>query len=638
MLDRSVDGILGIQLKDRFTERIYVMFACYLPPDSSPYGKDSVNFFAYLTSQIFTKSYADLILVCGDLNARVGNKNDINTNLSSETFDIPPRKCLDSTSNKHGSSLIDFLNACGGCMLNGRFTESDDNYTCIKNGKSVVDYIICLQEQFSSYANFKVETPAQLSDKYCAQGLISSKSHLPDHDMLSISLVTCNLPVYEKSLRKVTSKYNFKNIPEQFMNNAIWKQSIKDIISDIEKCTHDQVHIDAIYEEFVDNVHNEMKAFLKKLDCTERPAKRSYKKFKSYWNDELNQYMKGNIIKVPLINISNIKNLSSSSPHNFWKTLHKQTRVARSSVPSMVYDNHANMFLTSDEDAVRDKWKNDFSSLYNAALISPHDEQYTQLINMKEDVEHNMLQHDYNNNIFLNSNISYDEVEKCIERFKPDKASGYDGICNEVLCKPQITYVLYKLFSRIFESGKIPSLWKRCNITPVPKSAMKDTHVPINYRGISLLSCVGKMYSSLLSNRILSYCELCNILVDEQNGFRKNRSCNDHIFILSSIIHNRLNNGKPTFAAFLNMEKAFDKVDRNLLLLRLLQYGIDYKMYYSIKNMYVDIIARVKVNNLLTDWFNVSSGVRQGDNLSPVLFNLYINDLAIEFKKIELWC
>ena len=230
--------------------------------------------------------------------------------------------------------------------------------------------------------------------------------------------------------------------------------------------------------------------------------------------------MKGNIInEIYLI----LRILAHQIHIISGKTLNKQTRVARS-------DNHDNMFLTSDEDAVRDKWKNDFSSLYNAALISPHDEQYTQLINMKEDVEHNMLQHDYNNNIFSNSNISYDEVEKCIGRLKPDKASGYDGICNEVLCKPQITYVLYELFSRIFESGKIPSLWKRCSITPVPKSAMKDPHVPINYRGISLLSCVGKMYSSLLSNRILSYCELCNILVDEQNGFRKNRSCNDHIF------------------------------------------------------------------------------------------------------------
>ena len=65
------------------------------------------------------------------------------------------------------------------------------------------------------------------------------------------------------------------------------------------------------------------------------------------------------------------------------------------------------------------------------------------------------------------------------------------------------------------------------------------------------------------------------------------------------------------------MEKTFDKVDRNLLLFRLLQYGIDGKIYYLIKNVYVDNIARVKVNNFFTDWFNVSSGVRQGDKLSP---------------------
>ena len=64
------------------------------------------------------------------------------------------------------------------------------------------------------------------------------------------------------------------------------------------------------------------------------------------------------------------------------------------------------------------------------------------------------------------------------------------------------------------------------------------------------------------------------------------------IIFLAYLVRNRLNNGKPTFAAFLDMEKAFDKVDRNLLLLRLLQYGIDDKMCYSIKNMYVDSFVR----------------------------------------------
>ena len=86
----------------------------------------------------------------------------------------------------------------------------------------------------------------------------------------------------------------------------------------------------------------------------------------------------------------------------------------------------------------------------------------------------------------------------------------------------------------------------------------------------------------------MSYTNICNILVDEQNKFRKNRSCSDHIFTLSSVIQNLLHENKPTFAAFLDMEQAFDRVNRDLLLSRLLEYGIDEKLYNSIKNMYDD--------------------------------------------------
>ena len=132
------------------------------------------------------------------------------------------------------------------------------------------------------------------------------------------------------------------------------------------------------------------------------------------------------------------------------------------------------------------------------------------------------------------------------------------------------------------------------------------------FRGISLLYCAGKLYPSILSNIIVSYTNICNILVNEQNGFRKNRSCSDHIFTLSSVIQNRLHENKPTFAAFLDMEKAFDRVIRDLLLLRLLEYGIDGKLYNSIKNMYDDNKSSILLNNLSTDWFDVTSGVRRG--------------------------
>ena len=117
-------------------------------------------------------------------------------------------------------------------------------------------------------------------------------------------------------------------------------------------------------------------------------------------------------------------------------------------------------------------------------------------------------------------------------------------------------------------------------------SSMKDPHSPLQYRGISLLSNISNIYSGLLNNRIATYCEFLDIFVDEQNGFRKNRSCEDHLFSLTSIIRNQINNRKPVYAAFIDLEKAFDWVDRNLLLYRLLQYNIDGKMYNAVKSLY----------------------------------------------------
>ena len=104
------------------------------------------------------------------------------------------------------------------------------------------------------------------------------------------------------------------------------------------------------------------------------------------------------------------------------------------------------------------------------------------------------------------------------------------------------------------------------------------------------------------------------------------------IYLLCQVLHEN----KPTFAAFLDMEKAFDRVNRDLLLLRLLEYGIDRKLYNSIKNMYDDNKSSILLNNLSTDWFNVPSGVRQGETLSPILFSLFINELAVGVKNLNL--
>ena len=165
-------------------------------------------------------------------------------------------------------------------------------------------------------------------------------------------------------------------------------------------------------------------------------------------------------------------------------------------------------------------------------------------------------------------------------------------------------------------------------ISPIPKGSDKDPYLPLNYRGISLNSCLAKVFSSILNKRIVSYCNELDLLVDEQNGFRAGRSCEGHIYSLTSVIRNQIEQNRSVFGAFIDLEKAFDWVDRELLLYTLINYNIDGKLYSAITDMYTKTISCIKINNFLTKWFEVTNGVRQGDTLSPTLFAIYINNLA----------
>ena len=140
----------------------------------------------------------------------------------------------------------------------------------------------------------------------------------------------------------------------------------------------------------------------------------------------------------------------------------------------------------------------------------------------------------------------------------------------------------------------------------------------------------------MLSHRINQYLDVLGIIVEEQNGFRSKRSCEDHIFSLTSIIQHRKASKLDTFPAFIDMNKAFDSINRPLLLYKLLRYNIQGKMYNAIKALYCRTFSCINLNGHLTEWFESLVGVRQGDNLSPTLFNIFLNDLANELNAINL--
>ena len=199
--------------------------------------------------------------------------------------------------------------------------------------------------------------------------------------------------------------------------------------------------------------------------------------------------------------------------------------------------------------------------------------------------------------------------------------------------KPRnVLNVIHCLLSTCFTTGKVPSAWLKGVVKPIPKSSTNDPLVPLNYRGICLLPTISKMYTDMLNRRLMLFCDINDLLNDEQNGFRKDRSCGDHLYGLTSIVRNRMNKKMDTFAAFIDFRKAFDFVDRNLLLYKLLKMNITGCFYEAVKSLYKNTSCCVSVCNNMTSWFETMQGVRQGDGLSPTLFALFVNDLLSELK------
>ena len=191
---------------------------------------------------------------------------------------------------------------------------------------------------------------------------------------------------------------------------------------------------------------------------------------------------------------------------------------------------------------------------------------------------------------------------------------------------------MHILFKYCFKNSIVPSAWLKEIIVPLPKGCLKDSSVPLNYRGITLLSCMSKIYTSIINKRISGFAETAGIFVEEQSGFRSNRSCLDSLFSLTSIIRNVRYDGKSLFTAFIDMQKAFDWLDTDLLLYKLLNYGTNGRIYNAVKQLYSQTTSTIRLNGLYTPWFDVNSGVRQGDSLSPTLFRFYVNDLIVDLN------
>ena len=163
--------------------------------------------------------------------------------------------------------------------------------------------------------------------------------------------------------------------------------------------------------------------------------------------------------------------------------------------------------------------------------------------------------------------ITHEELKQAAHILKPGKATGIDRISNEMI-SCLLTYypdIIIKLLNSIMQTNDIIPEWVLKVIVPIHKKGPKNN--PSNYRGITLMSCLGKLFLTVLNNRLLQYCKDNKILSDKQLGFvAGNRTSDAHIVINNLVRKYCHKNSSKIYSCFVDFSKAFDTIPRDILL------------------------------------------------------------------------
>ena len=301
-----------------------------------------------------------------------------------------------------------------------------------------------------------------------------------------------------------------------------------------------------------------------------------------------------------------------------WKSV-RQLQMAfagrRPTRPSAVLKVDGEVTKTPEE--TKQRWYEHFNSILNI-----HSHFHQEVI---DDIPSYPTMHD------LDDPPTQGELVSALGKLKNGKVGGETEIVAELILNggQELRDRLKSLLQRVWREGTVVEDWKHAELVPIPKKG--DLKHCDNWRGISLLDVVGKVFARVVQERLQIIAE--KSLPESQCGFQKGRGCTDMIFTARQLVEKCIEHNDSLFILFVDLKKAYDTVPRSALWCVLEKCGVPPTMLRIIRSFHDGMRASVRVGDLRTADIEVKNGLRQGCVLAPTLFNMYFGAVVVYWRE-----
>ena len=437
-----------------------------------------------------------------------------------------------------------------------------------------------------------------------------------------------------KSNGKILKKLNKSHWKFDKMNKKQYEENLENSFKNFETIVNTQ-NIDQINL----FINNELTKTTDK-NCPKTKCRSSFRG-NPWWNDECNLFKKTkNVAWRKFMKSRLTKDEELFTKHN--KAFRRVVLKAKNTYYNNLFKNgdpkikykifkalSTNQNNTMKKVEIKGTYSTDYTDIANEIGIYFSKIGTSTQTNKKEITQTKLNLISNHDNLVLNRKIEIWEFSNICKKLNPRKAAGIDAIYPFMIkyAGEKFLDVLCKFFNKSFDEGVIPNEWYKSIIIPIPKSNDNKLGVE-NFRPISLTPTIAKIMERIINNRLKIICEHKNILPTCQKGFRKNRSTFDNLSVLQNEIAKTFKTKKIMIACFLDVKKAYDTVNKNILYNMLKSIGFKGKILKWLKVFLQPRKNKVIFENQLSEEIEFEKGVPQGSPLSSLLFNIYVRDLG----------